>query len=353
MPGVSWGASTPLNPLNSPARATPVVALGVAPLAPFDRGVDEHSQTGQTRLVRGDQGRRFLEVVRDRRDLIADVGALANNRGGLLVLGVGTTIHQSARIEVATRILGIRNSHVNETRYLDLIRAHVQSLVRDVTVEAVASPNSDRRHSLALIIVQPQYDREKPFLVDRLVSDEDDRVTHTFGWPERSGDATYWHPLAHVQQLIAAGRQSTEPAVPIEDEVEADAVLAYELAELDERTPSFLIRLMPTPRNQPLPDFFGETLQSLRQWHPLRGAGFGFDTRWHQLTAAIGEQHLVVSIPINESVESHGADRHLTGRQGAGVSPAAIEVARVVGHDAVARIVARGCNPSADGSGWN
>ena len=37
------------------------------------------------------------------RELIADVASLANARGGVLVLGIGTVVHQAQRIEVATR----------------------------------------------------------------------------------------------------------------------------------------------------------------------------------------------------------------------------------------------------------
>lgn len=207
------------------------------------------------------------------------MAALANTRGGVLVLGVETTVHQTAWIETASRILGIQESAVNEERYLKILHAHIEPLVRDITVEKVAS--RDDEHVLGLIVVQPQYEVEKPYLVDRFVNDDDEKVSHIFGWPERSGDMTYWHSLARIQRLVAAGLVGAQVVQVGEDETEADRSLAYELAEVDDQAPSLLIQLVPSPRDQQLPDFFGDALQSLRQWHPLRGAGFGFDTRWH------------------------------------------------------------------------
>ncbi len=244
---------------------------------------------------------------RGKRDLVADVVSLANAAGGVLVLGVKTETHPSARIEFATQVLGVQPGLVEAEQYLKVLHGQSAPLVRDVGVEVVESdPDEADRHVLGMIVVPEQAAEEKPFLAERLIDDSDDQVAHAIGWPERTGDFTYWHPLARLQQLVHAGLRLT--GLPIQQPREAsadldeDARVADAAAEVDERLPALRLQVVPTGGGSTIPGFFSTFREALGQWHPLRGAGFGFDTAWHppeiqeeRLVATDGGRSFVVS----------------------------------------------------------
>jgi hypothetical protein len=225
-----------------------------------------------------------LDSKRGKRDLAADVASLANARGGVIVLGVGTAVHQSERVEVASEFVGIRPGSVNRDRYLKVLREHVAPLVRDVSVDVIDSQtSSERKHLFGLITVGAQYEHDKPFIVERIVGDGEETVSHAVGWPERSFDSTYWHPLPRIQQLIAAGLRAGSLGHENADrDVDEEVKVADEVAEVAADTPSLVVQLASVRNERSIPDFFGLLAGELRQWRPIRAAGFGFDTSWHQ-----------------------------------------------------------------------
>jgi hypothetical protein len=223
-----------------------------------------------------------LDLRKDKRDLVADVASLANARGGVLVLGVGTTKRPAEQIEVADSLLGVRPAKVERDRYLKVIREHVVPLVKSVTVDLVT--HTSDRHDFGLIEVEPQYDGDKPFVVNRIVDEEGIGVSTSFGWPERTGQDTYWHPLGRVQQLISAGlRVGLPSAEPPKDLASEELWAAESAAFIGGYTPSLVSQTIGLPDAE-IPDFFDSVATELRGWHPLRAAGFGFDTSWHPPT---------------------------------------------------------------------
>ena len=224
-----------------------------------------------------------MSTRRHVRELVADVASLANARGGVLVLGIGTHINDTQRVEVATRLVGARPGTVDRGRYLAMIKDHVAPLIRNVAVDVA----HDHEHEFGLIEVEPQNDWDQPFLVDRLVDEEGANVPKSFGWPERSADTTYWHPLARVQQLVVAGLGRAAPATePREESDDEELAAADQLAEVTERSPSLAIQISPAPEDTDMPNFFGDVQAKLRQWTPVRANGFGFNTSWHALKPA-------------------------------------------------------------------
>lgn len=226
-----------------------------------------------------------LDRDRSKHDLIADVAAFANSRGGVLMLGVETTVHPNERVEVASRICGYRAGKVVAEQYRSVLRDRIAPLVRDIRFFfADVESRGERPLQVAAIEVAAQRDREKPFIADRLVDDNDQRVTHAIGWPERSGDSTFWHPKERIQQLISSGLRAQTPAEqtqqtdlgPIED-----SAVAWEAAGVSESAPRIAIQIRPISPSKGFDDFFGADAQALRQWRPIRASGFGFDLGWH------------------------------------------------------------------------
>jgi hypothetical protein len=141
--------------------------------------------------------------------------------------------------------------------------------------------------------------------VDRFIDVNDQPVTHSIGWPERSGDGTFWHPKERIQQLISSGlRFQTAPG---ETETEGlgpheELSEAWEAAGVGEPTPRVSVQVRPIQSSKSFDDFYGADFQNLRQWRPLRPAGFGFDLGWHppeprgtRFVASDNESALVLS----------------------------------------------------------
>jgi len=55
-------------------------------------------------------------------------------------------IDARARIEVASKVLGIQEAQVDEDRYLKVIHGHIAPLVRDVAVEKKRVRFPEREH---------------------------------------------------------------------------------------------------------------------------------------------------------------------------------------------------------------
>lgn len=226
-----------------------------------------------------------LDLNRDKQSLIADVAQFANARGGVLVIGVETVMRPNERVEVAAAVVGYTAGLIIEDRYRKVLHDRIAPLVRDIRFYfANVEGSGDDSRQVAVIEVAAQHDRDKPFIVDRLVDDDDRRVTNAFGWPERSGDSTFWHPKERVQQLIAAGLRTQTPvevAVPDEQRPGQELSEAWSASGVNEPTPRLGVQVVPVDPDRGFDDFFGRDAQELRQWRPVRGSGFGFDLGWH------------------------------------------------------------------------
>lgn len=227
-----------------------------------------------------------LDTDRGRQDLVADVAMFANALGGVLVLGVNTRQHATDRVEFVESMPGYRTGLVHEERYRKVIRDRVAPLVRDLRFHMFRLDSQQEDREFAVLEIAAQREVDKPFIVDRLVDDDGSRLSNAFGWPERSGDSTYWHPKEQIQQLISAGFRlgaslptpgATEDLAP-----EEDLTAAWNATNVGDTGPRFAIQLTPIGPRGRFREFFGSDRESLRQWRPQRSVGFGFDLTWHQ-----------------------------------------------------------------------
>lgn len=131
-----------------------------------------------------------LQNPKDRADLVADVAAFANSKGGTIVLGVETTTVATSKREIAERVVGVSPEAVDDDAYLKLVRAHIRPLVRHVEVRRYSEGAKGRL--LVALHVDPQDEWDIPFLVDRIVDENrpQKEVGHAVGWPTRSGSDT-------------------------------------------------------------------------------------------------------------------------------------------------------------------
>ncbi|MBM2623395.1 ATP-binding protein [Actinoplanes sp. LDG1-06] len=130
-------------------------------------------------------------------ELIKDVAAFANSRGGLLLVGFGTRADGGR--EIIDEVKPVPARLVDVDRYRKLIRDRVRPHVRDLTVDF--HPVDDERGVL-VIDIPAQPETAKPFVVP---GPDGRKTPTTVGVPIRDADATVWLTHDGLQRLLSTG----------------------------------------------------------------------------------------------------------------------------------------------------
>ncbi len=231
-----------------------------------------------------------LGVAKGGRDLVADVAAFANARGGVIVLGIRTAAEPTTRQEVASAVCGTDPSSVDDDAYEKRIREHVHPLVKDFEIRRYRNATATR--DVVAINVEAQGRDEGPFIVDRVAAMDQERdLPHAIGWPTRSGADTHWERPARLQQLVSIGARpanrlpTAEPAPSVTDEMDAHHVVIDELDDWD-RWAVFIVQIVGEAPLAIIDDFFGKFCSDARAWRGVRPKGFNLGLEWSPLTPA-------------------------------------------------------------------
>jgi len=134
-------------------------------------------------------------------ELCKDAAALANARGGLLLIGYGTA-RKGAR-EVLARLAPVPGRSVNVEQYRMILRARVYPDIRDLEIEWL--PDGDQAGVLA-IHVPRQRETDKLFVIRGRTPAEGVRM------PVRDDDGTRWLEPEGVQRLVSGGWNALDGA---------------------------------------------------------------------------------------------------------------------------------------------
>lgn len=134
-------------------------------------------------------------------ELCKDTAALANVRGGLLVIGYGT-VRRGGR-EVLARLMPVPGGDINVEQYRMILRARVYPDIRDLEVEWVPA---DDEAGILVIHVPQQRETDKLFVIHGRTPTEGIRV------PVRDDDGTRWLEPEGVQRLISGGWNAMDSA---------------------------------------------------------------------------------------------------------------------------------------------
>ncbi|WP_217913527.1 AlbA family DNA-binding domain-containing protein [Miltoncostaea marina] len=220
-----------------------------------------------------------------RRGLVADVAAFANSRGGIIVVGVETQRDATTRMEAASGIASVRPTSVEETRYRDLVKAHVFPIVRDFGVVRHPGEADGEEVLLVALYVAAQDERDRPFVVDRFPSDDEaDDVPHGVGWPTRWGDQTHWERPEVIQMHLARGRSGGAPSAATDEGLSLETEASEDLEFLESQPEWedwgwYAVQAVPTGRPG-VQDFHGEFREQARRWRGLRPDGFDLNLDW-------------------------------------------------------------------------
>lgn len=146
-----------------------------------------------------------LDDAKQQWELAKDVAALANARGGTIVIGFDTKALASAATDVVTEHRPVRRSLVNGQRIVDLVESRIYPRVREVRLKWFPD-NSD----LAVLVIEvaPQDDAQKPFLLEGSLGDDGKLRTGTIGWPRREGARVEWVRAAAMHNVLRDGLSS-------------------------------------------------------------------------------------------------------------------------------------------------
>jgi predicted HTH transcriptional regulator len=148
-----------------------------------------------------------LDKAGDRFELAKDVSALANSEGGIIVVGLLSAPSASTQRDVVDSLDLIPEVAFDISKITGVIRDNVWPEISGLHVfwKAYAS---DSANGVGAIVIPPQSDNEKPFLISK-VSDGDVMLKQiVFGYARRSGaDAL---PLS-AREIVALMRQGMTP----------------------------------------------------------------------------------------------------------------------------------------------
>lgn len=227
----------------------------------------------------------LLKTERAKVELAKDVAAIANSGGGCIVVGVATRKAANDIDEVAEAITPVPRHMIDAAQYHAILDNLIYPPVDGVRIEAY--PRGEK--CLALIVVPPQDNDNRPYLLRRQVG-TDDKPIDAISLPSRSGSQTRWAPVGVIHRDMSDGRRSrSEPpdgwspekhdatrTEAFEARVRARASEIEQFMEWQDR--AFYL-LSASPRHQPQhvkglydPD---DLLGAMARPPELRDAGFG------------------------------------------------------------------------------
>lgn len=171
---------------------------------------------------------------RQRFELAKDISALANAKGGVVLLGVKTEIEEELQEEVAKELRPIAPGMVNPTQIQAVIWEWIQPKL-NIEVQSHSVPGEGGE--LWSIFVLPQQERDLPFIVaGEFIGEGRGRNRNLFGVYERVGSQNSPYPTWQVQRWIHDGRYASpekEEAAPVIPDTElADLTLADDLSAI-------------------------------------------------------------------------------------------------------------------------
>jgi len=181
-------------------------------------------------------------------ELAKDVTSMANSGGGVIVLGVATSIDPASRVELASELRPVPHGLVDPSAIQKVIHDWVFPRL-DVIVASHAI--ADKEGELWTIEVPRQSERDTPFIISGALNAEDRRQHTAFGIFKRTGTDNAPVLPSQAQQWIRHGfsalTHTQREALPPQPE-DAEGVLRDDLTALgqDEPRAHFYIQIAPT-----------------------------------------------------------------------------------------------------------
>jgi hypothetical protein len=147
-----------------------------------------------------------LDAAPQKRELAKDVTALANAGGGVIVLGFDCEKLQTKAGERINKVCPFPVSLVDPKRYSQILADLVHPPPHGVTVLVFENSAKDG-NGVAAIVIDKAVMSEGPYLVGKMVDENDLSIGSYFGYFERRRDTTPPISIPRIQQQLSAGMQ--------------------------------------------------------------------------------------------------------------------------------------------------
>jgi len=214
--------------------------------------------------------------------LASDIAAFANAQGGLLVIGYGTERRVNQGIEVASAHHPVPEKLITPQQYLDVIQGRVYPHVEGMTTRWFPPGRPSVEQGVFVIEIPPQPKETKPFLVTRMLDEEDAVHPHFVGMPRRDGDRIVWTPPATIHRQLAAFTEgglipSARNETNVVEAGESDEREVAAVADaLDREVPWLAYQAVPRLRPHRDQYMLQQVRQAILELPPIRSSGFNF-----------------------------------------------------------------------------
>lgn len=231
-------------------------------------------------------------------ELCKDVSAFANNKGGVLLIGIDEKQSEITGQQSAIKVTPVSLSVIDQAHYKRMLENNIYPIVEDVKMcwFSVASGKG-----LLAIVVPPNTGR---LHLLRHIYDENQNKLHGVGIAKRNDDQTYMYPAEAIYDLIyrksetAKATTLQQPTLHrtlpydavknisdrlhnIRQQNEKDAErIRRQLIETNDwgTSPVLVLQAIPLNRYETLPNFYDEVKTVFSNTHPIRSMGFNLNS---------------------------------------------------------------------------
>lgn len=224
-------------------------------------------------------------------ELAKDVSALANAKGGIILIGAQTERDPTQATDIVTKIRPFSDSVINISQYESVVRTWVYPPIKDLEIKWFALSQKSGL-GLVAIIVGDQDQLWRPFLLTRSIEPSGRVSTTLFGYAERGTGKSLPMSVQQIHTILRDGyRVGTGALIPISQpdkkppqEGPANTLpekleAAVEAVQLVDR-PIFILAAVPNQMIE-LESLFStrnaEIVKLLEDPPQLRSSGFGPD----------------------------------------------------------------------------
>ena len=140
-----------------------------------------------------------------RYELAKDITAFANAEGGIVLVGLTTTLAADAQTERITAHDLCPQGDFDAPQYLGIIKEHIYPRIRDLKIYWLPV-NDEGTHGLGVIEVPPQSPNQKYFLIAKVVDSGTELKQIVFGIAKRNDSSNDPFTIAELYKYTQSGK---------------------------------------------------------------------------------------------------------------------------------------------------
>lgn len=227
--------------------------------------------------------------AKGRYELCKDVAELANDQGGVLLIGIQEILSAASGLSVADKITPVKVAAVDLAHYKQHLMSSVYPMVAGIVMKWYLT--DEDKGILAIIIPK----REDGYHIVKHTVDENGSTVHGLTIPIRADDQTYLVTPEHLYRLMqpknivnmrteGSGEHLLSEKASVqqrlkESEKEAQKIRESYISSLDwSELPVLAIQAIPLSSPDRLDGFYDDVESAFRDTKPLRGMGFNLNS---------------------------------------------------------------------------